>query len=359
MASDPQFSPNGRWLAYTVAGSRLWVARADGTAPKPVGSTAPKPASYGGRGDWLPDGRLVAAEHLWRVSAAGTLVRAGAIPAELAAWAPDGTAYAFTSERRTSSHGRAWTSIERLSISRSLGGPRRTLMTIPVSFTPRSGLSGGLFDGVYVLPHNEGVLFKLDPGGSDAADGLDLLDAAPGHRPHDLGATLGIPLTLGSPGRFAIGSGGNRYAWQTKQVEVCDAATVRCSAVATARGYLSFDPAFSAATGALAFVQAPSSNAANIGQASVHRWYATHLLWVLRRGRSRPVAIAATAGAAAPVWSADGRSLLYVADDSLWLLPALSSKPVRVTAPLFEANVWPGYYGEVGWSSQFAWSSRA
>ena len=121
---------------------------------------------------------------------------------------------------------------------------------------------------------------------------------------------------------------------------------------------LSFDPAFSPAGGTLAFVEAPSSDVANIGQASVHHWYATHSLWVLRAGGSTPARIADTAGAAAPVWSSDGRSLLYVANDSLWLLPTLSSRPVRVTAPLFKANVWPGYYGEVGWSSQFAWASR-
>jgi hypothetical protein len=354
-ASDPQFSPNGRWLAYTVGTSRLWVARADGTAAKPVVSGG----YVYGRGDWLPDGRLVANTYLWRVSATGTLVRAGAVPASLAGWAPDGTAYAFTTERLTSSHGAEWARIQRLSISDSLSGTRRTLVTIPLSLN-RSGLHGGLFDGVEVLPQHQGVLFRLDPDGSNslAADGLDLLDAAAGLRPRDLGPTLGIPLALSTPGRFAITSGGNRYAWQTKHVEVCAGAAVLCSPVRTPPGVLSFDPAFSPAGGTLAFVEAPSSNAGNIGQASVHHWYATNSLWVLRDGSSRPVRIAGTAGAAAPVWSADGSSLLYVANDSLWLLPTLSSKPVRVTAPLFEANVWPGYYGEVGWSSQFAWSSR-
>jgi hypothetical protein len=353
-ASDPQFSPNGRWLAYTVGTSRLWVARADGTKPKPVGAWG-----YEGGGDWLPDGRLIGANYLWRVSASGYLVRAGARPAGLAAWASDGTAYAFTSEGKTSSHGAAWTSLEWLSVSGALGGPRRTLLTIPLSFNPRSGLSGGLFDGVEALPRHEGVLFRLDPGGSDAADGLDLRLALPGSARKNLGLTLALPLALGARGRFAITSGGNRYAWQTKEVKVCDAAPLRCSPVKTPPGSLSFDPAYSPLGGTLAFVEAPSSNAANIGQASVHSWYATHSLWLLRAGSSRPVRVAGGAGAAAPAFSADGRSLLYVANDSLWLLPTLSSEPVRVTSPLFTANVWPGYYGEVGWSSQFAWSSRA
>jgi len=356
-ASDPQFAPDGRWLAYTVGTSQLWVARADGAAPRPIGAGGYR---YGG-GDWLPDGRLVAGNHFWRVSASGTVAPAGAIPAGLAAWAPDGTAYAFTSERLTSSHGRDWTRIERLSISRSLSGPRRTLVTIPLSFTPRSGLSGGLFDGVEVLPRGEGVLFKLDPGGSASipADGLGLVEVGAGSRPKDLGLTLGMPITLGSRGSFAITQGGNRYAWQTKAVAICSAAAAHCSPIKTPPGVLSFDPAFAPAGGTLAFIEAPASNVANIGQASVHRWYATHSLWLLRAGSSSPTAIAHTAGAASPVWSADGASLLYVANDSLWLLPTLSGRPVRLTAPLFQSNVWPSFYGQVHWSSQFAWSSRA
>src|SRR6266542_5496577 len=34
-AADPQFSPDGRWLAF-AARSRIWVAKSDGAAPRAV-----------------------------------------------------------------------------------------------------------------------------------------------------------------------------------------------------------------------------------------------------------------------------------------------------------------------------------
>jgi len=70
--------------------------------------------------------------------------------------------------------------------------------------------------------------------------------------------------------------------------------------------------------------------------------------------------VAGAMGASAPVWSADGRSLMYVANDSLWVVSAPSAgergRPVLIAAPLFQRDDWPNYYGEVDWSSQFAWS---
>jgi hypothetical protein len=72
------------------------------------------------------------------------------------------------------------------------------------------------------------------------------------------------------------------------------------------------------------------------------------------RVRSLPTAHGATAISVA----ANGKSLLYVRNDALWLLPTLNGKPVRVAAPLFAPHRWPQYYAQVAWSSQFAWSSK-
>jgi hypothetical protein len=57
------------------------------------------------------------------------------------------------------------------------------------------------------------------------------------------------------------------------------------------------------------------------------------------------------------VWSADGKSLLYVADDGIWLLPTPASAPVEIATPLFARSSWPSYYGQIAWPSQFAWWS--
>ncbi|HEX4107942.1 MAG TPA: hypothetical protein VHX88_07395, partial [Solirubrobacteraceae bacterium] len=201
----------------------------------------------------------------------------------------------------------------------------------------------------------------FDPDGSADLldDGVPLYElTAPGARPLDLGITVGLPISFGADGTFAITRGPNRYAWLTKSVAICSAAAAHCSPVPTPRGVLSFDPAFSPSGATLAFVEAPSSRAGNIGQATVRSWYATHSLWLLQSGSSTPRRVPGTGGAASPAWSADGQSLLYVSNDALWLLPTTSSRPVRIVAPLFPRGDWNSFFGEIDWASQFAWQSN-
>ncbi|MGD0713119.1 MAG: hypothetical protein ABSB24_02900 [Gaiellaceae bacterium] len=62
-------------------------------------------------------------------------------------------------------------------------------------------------------------------------------------------------------------------------------------------------------------------------------------------------------GATALRWSADGKSLIYVRGDALWLLPGLTRRPVRIAAPLFPPGNWPQYFAQIPWSTQFAWWS--
>ena len=77
-------------------------------------------------------------------------------------------------------------------------------------------------------------MFRTDPGLSDIADGSNLYEInARGTKPKQLGATVGLPVAIGSNGSFAITNGENRYAWLTKSVETCSAATARCSFVRT------------------------------------------------------------------------------------------------------------------------------
>jgi WD40-like Beta Propeller Repeat len=357
-ALDPQFSPNGRWLSYLVGTGQLWLARSDGRSPRRVGG-----GRWGiGGENWLPDGRLLTAAGILQVSASGAVRGVGAAPDGLEAWSPDGGRYAFTSGSRVALSTTRSVEVERLEVSSSLSGRRTTWYENRVSFTAQSGLAGGLFDGVIVLSHQEGILFRLDPGGSNsiAADGLSVYEIrGPGAQPKPLGVSLGDVISVGSNGAFTFTNGGDRYAWLTKSVQTCSAATARCSAVHTTPGQLSFDPTWSPDGKTLAFVQAPSGSASDFFQRTLRRWYATHSLWVLRQGSATPVEITDANGASVPIWSANGTSLLYEADDALWLLPTLSSKPVRIASPLFTPNHWPSYYGQISWSGQFAWLSHA
>ena len=351
-AADPQFSPNGRWLTYLVDSTQVWLARSDGASPRYV-------TTGGGIGGWLPNGRLVAGSGLWTISSAGIVTRVATVPRGLAAWSPDGGRYVFFSGSLGSTT-KASTGTQRLEVASSLNGKRTTWYTGKVSFT-QSGAQGYFLLDAVVLPAREGILFQFDPDQSAdlPADGLELYELrAPGARPKQIGLTLGLPIAIGANGTFAITNGGNRYAWLTKSVETCSAASALCTPVPTAHGELSFDPAWSPNGKQLAFVEAPTISATNFFQATVKRWYASHSLWILQRARTTPDEIKGSGGASSPTWSANGKSVMYVANDALWLLPTLSSKPVRIASPLLTPNNWQSFFGEINWTDQFAWLSH-
>jgi len=349
--SHEQFSPNGRWLSYSLASGQVWLARSDGDDARLV--------AKGGWDAWLPGGRLLAGNSLWEVSASGAPVRAGTVPSDLAGWSPDGKRYAFVDDSLVISFSKPTTGTDRLQLSSSLYGKRVTWYQSRVSFSAAGGSVGNFLDAVNLLPGVGAVLFTLDPfhSASLAADGLGLYEVrAPGAPPLKLGVTVGDTVAVGPPGRFAFTDGPDRYAWLTKSAVTCSAATGTCLAAPAPPGKLTMYPAWSEDSGVLVYVEAPSSSASDFWQPTVQRWYGAHTLWALPAGSRTAFEVKGAAGASAPVWSADGQSLMYVADDSLWLLPAISSRPLRLESPLFTPGAWPSYYGQVNWSGQFAWS---
>ena len=352
-ASNPQFSPDGRFLSYESGSGVEYLARADGTGARPVGSGV-------GPQTWLPDGDLIAGQSIWRVDAGETLTRIAALPHGLVAWSPDGGRYVFFDGTMHKRPGGRIDSIATLDVAASLDGPRTTWYTTRASFTPKTGVQGNLLDGAIVLPADGGILFRLDPGGSSsiAEDGLTVyLLRAPDTRPTALASTVGFSVTAGAPGRFALTNGLDRYATLTKNVEVCSVAAGRCTSVPARHGQISFDPAFSPGGATLAYVQAPPTSQSDFDQRHVVAWYATHTLWTLAPG-GIPHQIAGTMGASTPTWSADGRTILYTAHDSLWLVPANGrGAPTRIAGPLFRSVGWPASWFQVDWQGQFAWSS--
>lgn len=344
-AIGPAFSPDGRWLAWSQGGRRFGVARSDGAASRLL-------PSHGASPRWLPDGRLLVGRAIYTVDHA-VPVRSGIAPSGLVSWTLDGRRYAFVTTRRNWRRPVPFNDVERVELSASLNGPRTVWYETPESFTTRRGWQDPAIGQVAILRRG-GILVWLDPfhSASIAADGLPVYEiVSPGARPRKLGVSIGTPLSLGTHGRFALGAGGDRIAWTTKRVVTC--VTGGCRPLRTSAAQMTLDPALSPHGGALAYVTAADLGVevSTVGSKTMDRWYTTRRLRVGSR------IVLHSTGAASPVWSADGRSLLFVAGDVLWLLPRLDARPVRVAGPLFWPGRWPNYYGEVDWADQFAWHS--
>jgi dipeptidyl aminopeptidase/acylaminoacyl peptidase len=123
---------------------------------------------------------------------------------------------------------------------------------------------------------------------------------------------------------------------------------------------VTLDPAWSPDGSRLLFVRGPASPAVVI---LIAQWLGDHRLFVYNSatGKARP--LPGTSGASAPQWAADGKSVLYVARDSLWLLGLKSGRATRIAGPLFggasleSADLENSYFYQVPFRAQFAWSS--
>jgi TolB protein len=350
--SAPRFSPNGRWLSFSLGRGRVGIARADGRAVRVAKGAAV----------WLPNSDLLLGHSIFRVSPRGRarLLRVAQAPANLSVWASDGSRYAFVSRRLVYGKRGGFHGIEQLKLSDALRGPQTLWHEERISFNRRDGFIGNAIAGIVVLPHHEGVLVSFDPmqSASIAADGTPLYEIRSARGPlHKLGVTVGQRISIGAAGHVAVGGGGDRYAWTTKTVETCAVANARCTAVAAPADKLTLDPAWSPNGKTLAFVAATPKAEGDFFQKTIKRWYATRHLWLLQARSTRPVELPGTTGAATPVWSRDGKSILYVASDALWLIPRLGERPHAIAGPLFPPNHWPSYYGQIDWTSRFAWLS--
>jgi dipeptidyl aminopeptidase/acylaminoacyl peptidase len=352
-AGDPRFSPDG-WLIYRSGTTQVGLARGDGSSSHTIGA---------GAASWLPNGELLFGNGVYRIGSNGRPIRVADVVRQPVAWSSDGDRYAFVRRSITHDKNGAFHGVERLQVASSISGTRITWLAHPFSFTPRSGFVGYAVNGVVVLPDQQGLLYWVDPlqSASLAADGTSVYELrSPGSRPVTLAVTVGDNISIGSAGKLALGAGGNRYAWTGKTVETCSPSTGQCKPLPTQPGVLSIDPAWAPDGHTLAFVEAaPESTSLAFTQPILARWYATHSLWLLHAGSTRPTKVAGTQGASSPTWSADGKSLLYVSGDALWLIPQQGASPEKVVAPLFPKHNWPSYYGQINWANQFAWTSPA
>jgi hypothetical protein len=379
---DPSFSPDGKWLAFVASkevvgeygnrlmSSDLWIARANGSDARPVTAITSNmgiTTTFG----WDPHADLFAvsvdsskavstgdATSLALVSPVGsirTLVRNANIWS--AVWSPDGSALAVSTEIR----------------SKGYNGVAARLATYPVNGDPPTvWTEAGSEEANIIVPAGWWPIWGIGyttvggggaPGGSASLDGSPFYTIArPGAKPHLLGRTLenestGAP-SVDSAGWLAfVGSTGGRTVWIGKQVVVCSPVTTECSPIPQPPETVTIDPVWSPTGSTLAYAQAPEFPESS-PQPNVPSWYDAHQLYLYLPSTGTSLEQPLTPGVTDPLWSNDGKSLLYVSDNGLWLSPTLSQSPTEIVRPLFTPHDWPQYYGQVAFSSQFSWWPR-
>ena len=416
-ALDPSFAHDGKWVAYETVdasgnGLDVWIARADGAdRHRIVGATA----MFG----WSPSSDLLAISTDTRARFPGGST--GYVPTRVDLVSPTGAP-----KRLVTLSGRNQASVAMgYRIWNAVWSPSGTALAVSlVSFTrgsmirsyPTGGGAATTWFAINAKKALPGVCTGCGGGGtiadltgwwakwgigfwvfsSGAVHNLDStpieLVHTPGATPHIIGQTLSDGTTVAasaSPtGALAIvasaGNAGRDYG-AGKEIETCDLAHETCVPIPKATVWygknplkcsgnclptsppgkpgsaVTLDPAWSPTENLLAYVKAPT--AFNAGNPPV-AWYAAHELFVYDPATHRSTKIAGIDGASVPSWSTDGKSLLYVSGDALWLSPATGGKPTEIATPLFAPAEWLhprfgviSYYGQIDWTGQFNWRS--
>lgn len=373
---DPHFSHDGRWLAFTRSTGdsassitdTLWIARANGSDAHPVKdipTVNPVPNAVGPAFSWSPvsdeilvtTGPIVSTplypREIWMVSPTGhdkELPITGFIAG--VEWSPSGSMIGV--------------------IEWPLNNYNPTVETIPTSGgKPTKVLSVGentiIFAG---WSSTLGILIWYDQGNggpSVTLAGLPL-EAIKGESMTPITTALLGGDAMGAHGQLALVQEtapvtfaqheSPKYLWYAKAVETCTSVAA-CTPVLNVPNEVTLDPAWSS-SGALAFDEAPQGTAAPLaGQLAPETWsvlapwYAEHSLWVLAAGASAPQQISGTSGATDPVWSGNGKAIVYVANNALWLVPSLAAKPIKIAAPL-DGSSGDLVFGYTDWTGNFA-----
>lgn len=361
----PTFSADGKWLAYLEQPhAQLWISRSDGSDAHVVPGV--RVASLFG---WSPTRDVLAVATgpertkqpcpcytptTLRIVSPGGGVATVARSSWLygAAWSPDGRSIATSEVSFPTSKivvypaaGGAGTTWFAIDAHQRLDGMNDILLGV-AGWWPHLGI------GVWAF--GDGAIRNLD------STPLDLI-ARPGVTPRLLGRTLSDGVTdavaASSQGEVAIVTdhGGGRAAWQDKRIDLC--AATSCQALERAPETVTVDPVWSRNGKTLAYVEAPNVLVGPWSQKRIASWYAAHRVFLYDTVTQRTRSVPAAGGATAINWSMGGRSLLYVRDDAIWLLPSLASKAARIAAPLFPQHNWPQYFAQIDWSGRFAWTS--
>jgi hypothetical protein len=413
--SSPVLSHDGRWLAYLVARDQnqhgpyeLWIAHADGIGAHEVRSlVVNEPVGWSPTSDVVaveagearyPNGSPTAvdlvspdghARALLTRSGRRQILRRGGIQSVV--WSPDGASLAMSTY-----------SPERYSGTQILDVPITAGASPTVWFSMRNSqrLKGALSCGSHCGDTDAiaqlagwwpkwGIGFWVFSSGmTHNSDSTPLVFISGPHAaPRLIAQTLSDGITdavdAGPNSQLAVvasgQSAGREYGYG-KTVEWCSLNAVSCMALPGASTWtaqplkckpcfdapvagpgsaVSLDPAWSPTGTLLAYVKAPAFRSSGFPTLA---WFGAHQLYVWNSRTNATHRIGTITGSSLPTWSHDGKRLVYVSGDGLWLANVTTGKAVAIERPLFSESAWKkvattalGFYGQIAWSQQFSW----
>ncbi len=325
--TNPKWSPDGRWLAYTRTDG-LHVVTATGTQVLLILTKGDYEWSPHGDSIAWTDGKLRVTD----VTTGNESTVATKSDVSGFAWSPDGRELAVASF----DPGGPTRGFDVVDVA---SGSRRTIAFAPDGYPP--GVNPLFIAGW--RPDGKAVLVWVDEygSGSIAQDGLDLwLVPLDGSDPHKLGQTLVKRSWIRwSPDgtRLAI----VRSNW--RGVNDGDRTVTLCSSAGTCTPLsgpddATLDPAWSPDGRQLVFVRKPAKQAMPEVRGNRVDWralYAARRLWIANAdGSGAREMTGAGSGVASPRWSAGGKRVLYVSNDALWALNPTTSRATQVVAPI-------------------------
>ena len=371
---SPAWSPDGRWLAYligaraadgAVTSGALWLAGPDGQDAHQV---LPKVAGFA----WSPKADELAATsavggNLFAVQPGKPTYPMLEVPGQFdgaPVWSPNGREVAIATVTMTATGRFASSDID-------LFVPSEGIVVNSLASSRRDAL---IVDGWWA--DGEGLLAWSDPGdvASTPADTLPLVSYPLGDEPTaTLASTPAYPSFAVPDGAgVTLVTGEDRALWNAKTITYCNVSGHCGPAQAALPAPVNLDPASSQWQGEpdLAFAHCateptqPAQATAAATPQELSAWYRTCRLWYAAGAGGNALAVTrAGTGVAAPTWSGADGDLLYVRDNSLWLIPmrqpngAPSTAPARPVVGKLFAGSWPNADGYTAWRTQFAWHS--